>query len=76
MDIRMPKMDGQRAIQEIRKLESAASITKTARIIMTTADSNMDSIASALLGRCNAYMVKPIDIPKLKMELKAFGLIQ
>jgi len=76
MDIRMPKMDGQRAIQEIRKLESAASITKTACIIMTTADSNMDSIASALLGRCNAYMVKPIDIAKLRKELKAFGLIQ
>lgn len=76
MDIRMPKMDGQEAIQEIRKLESAAGITKTARIIMTTADSNIDSIASALLGRCNAYMVKPIDIRKLKKELKAFGLIQ
>jgi two-component system chemotaxis response regulator CheY len=76
MDIRMPKMDGQQAIQEIRRLESAAGITKTARIIMTTADSNMDSIASALLGRCNAYMVKPIDIRKLKKELKAFGLIQ
>lgn len=76
MDIRMPKMDGQVAIQEIRKLEAATGITKTARIIMTTADSNMDTFASALLGRCNAYMVKPIDITKLIKELKAFGLVQ
>jgi len=76
MDIRMPKMDGQQAIQEIRKLEAASGIKMTARIIMTTADTNMDSIASALLGRCNAYMVKPIDIAYLKRELKALGLVQ
>jgi response regulator of citrate/malate metabolism len=43
---------------------------------MTTADTNMNTIASALLGRCNAYMVKPIDIRKLKKEIKAFALIQ
>ena len=76
MDISMPKMDGQRAIQEIHELEAAAGITKPARIIMTTADTNMHTIASALLGRCNAYMVKPIDIRKLKKEIKAFALIQ
>lgn len=40
MDIRMPTMDGQKAIQEIRKLQAATGMTKTARIIMATADTN------------------------------------
>jgi response regulator of citrate/malate metabolism len=36
----------------------------------------MEDITTALLGRCNAYMLKPIDIAKLKKELKTFDLIQ
>jgi AmiR/NasT family two-component response regulator len=35
-----------------------------------------DSITGAVLGRCNAYLVKPIDIAKLRNELKALGLIE
>jgi hypothetical protein len=36
----------------------------------------MEDITTALLGRCNGYMVKPIDTAKLKKELKTLGLIQ
>ncbi|MGD0095556.1 MAG: response regulator [Terracidiphilus sp.] len=76
MDLRMPQMDGQEAIREIRKQEAAAGVAKTAKIIVTTIHTDTNSIAGALLGRCNAYMVKPIDTAKLKKELKALGLIQ
>jgi len=49
---------------------------KAAKIIVTTAHTDMESIAGSLLGGCNAYLVKPIDTAKLRKELKAFDLIQ
>jgi len=76
MDLRMPRMDGQEAIREIRKQEAAKQVAKTAKIIVTTVHTDTESIASALLGRCDAYLVKPIDTGKLKKELVALGLIQ
>ena len=76
MDLRMPKMDGQEAIKEIRKQEAEMGASKPSKIIVITIHTDTDSITGALLGRCNAYLVKPIDTAKLKKELKAFGLIQ
>ena len=76
MDLRMPRVDGQEAIREIRKQEAAANISKPAKIIVTTIYTDMEDITTALLGRCNAYMVKPINTAKLKKELKTLGLIQ
>jgi two-component system chemotaxis response regulator CheY len=76
MDLRMPQMDGQEAIREIRKQEVAANVSKPAKIVVTTIHTDTASISGALLGRCNAYLVKPIDTAKLKKELNALGLIQ
>jgi two-component system chemotaxis response regulator CheY len=76
MDLRMPLMDGQDAIREIRKQEATSGTLKSAKIIVTTIHTNIEDISTALLGRCNAYLVKPIDTAKLKKELHALGLIQ
>jgi two-component system chemotaxis response regulator CheY len=76
MDLRMPQMDGQEAILKIRKQEAISGVSKPARIIVTTIHNDMEDITKALLGRCNAYLVKPIEIAKLKKELKTLGLIQ
>jgi two-component system chemotaxis response regulator CheY len=76
MDLRMPVMDGQDAIREIRKQEGAAGVLKPAQIIVTTIHTDMEDITTALLGRCNAYLVKPIETAKLKKELKTLGLIE
>jgi two-component system chemotaxis response regulator CheY len=76
MDLRMPVMDGQEAIREIRKEEAAPGVVKTAKIFVTTSHTDMVDITTALLGRCNAYLVKPIETAKLKKELKTLGLIE
>jgi two-component system chemotaxis response regulator CheY len=76
MDLRMPVMDGQDAIRAIRKEEAASGIVKSAKIIVTTIHTDMADITTALLGRCNAYLVKPISTAKLKKELKDFCLIE
>jgi len=76
MDLRMPLMDGQEAIREIRKQEAALGAAKPSKIIVTTIHTDTDSITGALLGRCNAYLVKPIDTAKLLAELKTFKLIE
>ena len=76
MDLRMPIMDGQEAIREIRKQEAEAGVAHSTKIIVTTAHTDSESIAGALMGRCNAYLVKPIDIAKLKQELRNLGLAE
>jgi len=75
MDLRMPEMDGQAAIREIRKQEITACTLKDVKIIVTTAHSDIESITEALKGRCDGYLVKPIDTGKLHTDLKAFGLV-
>jgi diguanylate cyclase (GGDEF)-like protein len=76
MDLKMPQMDGQEAIREIRKQEAIAGVLKAVKIIVTTIHTDMVSITEALLGRCDGYLVKPFETAKLKKELKALGLIQ
>jgi two-component system chemotaxis response regulator CheY len=76
MDLKMPVMNGQEAIREIRKEESAAGVSNATKIIVTTAHTDSESIAGALLSRCDAYLVKPIDATKLRDELRTFGLIR
>jgi two-component system chemotaxis response regulator CheY len=76
MDLRMPEMDGQEAIREIRKQEAVAGVKRPAKIIVTTVHTELEDITNALLGRCNAYLVKPIETAKLKKELMVLGLIE
>jgi AmiR/NasT family two-component response regulator len=44
--------------------------------VVTTAYDDVASITGAVMGRCDAYLVKPLDIDKLKQELKAMGLVE
>ena len=76
MDLGMPVMGGQEAIREIHKLDSAAGVMPGTRIIVTTAHSDMENITNALIGKCNAYLMKPIDQGKLRSELQELGLIE
>jgi CheY-like chemotaxis protein len=76
MDLGMPVMDGQEALREIRKLDDAAGVLNQIKIIVTTGQTDMTSITNALIGRCNAYLMKPIDTGKLRSELLELELIK
>jgi len=76
MDLRMPMMSGLEAIREIRGQETMTGDPNPVPIIVTTTYTDLENIASALVERCNAYLVKPIDAAKLQKELKNLGLIQ
>ena len=77
LDIMMPEMDGQEALKQIRLYEEKAGIFSTdgAKIVMTTALSDMKSIKEAFQNLCDGYLVKPIEKEKLIEEIKRMDLI-
>jgi two-component system chemotaxis response regulator CheY len=77
LDIMMPEMDGQEALRRIRTLETQAGIDaeKRAKVIMTTALADRNTVVEAINAQCDYFLVKPIDGRALLDELRRFGLI-
>ena len=81
MDIMMPDMSGQEALQEIRRLEKAVSGTHPdaqdfSFIIMQTAlDDPKYLVESFFKGQCDEYITKPFTSEELLAKLKQHGLI-
>lgn len=77
LDILMPEMDGQEALQKIRELEKGRDISfsKGSKIIMTTALGDIGNLSSAFKSLCNDYLTKPIQANKLKEKLIELDLI-
>ena len=77
LDLMMPEMDGQEALEHIRRIEDAHNRTeKHAKIIMTTALSDSDNVTSAFSSKCDAYIVKPIERAKLLHQLRKLEVIE
>jgi two-component system chemotaxis response regulator CheY len=77
LDIMMPEMDGQEALQKIREQEEARGIlsSKGAKIVMTTALADLKNVSAAYHSLCDAYLTKPIQKAKLIEELRKLALI-
>lgn len=78
LDIMMPKMNGQDALKEMRRIESERGVPpeEEAVVIMVTAvDMPQNIIESFYLGRCTDYIVKPFTRKILLDKMKAYGLI-
>lgn len=78
LDIMMPVMDGQKALQNIRKIEADANIggSQLTKIIMTTALDDPKNIMTAFIkGSCEGYITKPIDCKTLDKEMAKMGFI-
>jgi signal transduction histidine kinase len=59
LDIRMPEMDGIRALEELRKIDPHVSV------IMLTGYGTLATAQQAMVGGANQYLRKPPDIPEL-----------
>jgi two-component system, chemotaxis family, chemotaxis protein CheY len=79
LDIMMPVMDGQQALQNIRRMEEQHGIggLDTAKVIMVTAADDSKNIMKAFRqGQCEAYLTKPLDREKLITHIRDLGLIE
>ncbi len=75
MDIRMPELNGQQAVEQIRALEAEHDIyAGKVKIFMTTGMHDPSDVVSSFNALCDAYLVKPIDGWKLEETLVSFGL--
>ena len=77
LDIMMPEMDGKQALNMIRSLETSKGTASGhgAKIVMTTAVSDIKSIYEAFENLADGYVVKPIDKAKLQEQLKKLKLL-
>jgi two-component system chemotaxis response regulator CheY len=78
LDIMMPKMDGHEALRIFRDQEEARGIRSSegAKILMTTALSDIQSVMEAYRNLCDGYLTKPIEKAKLLEELRNLKLIK
>ncbi len=79
LDIKMPIMDGQETLLELRKMEEERliSLADATKVIMVTAvDDSKNMMKAIRQGQCEAYLTKPLDRDKLIDHLKNLGLIE
>ncbi len=78
LDIMMPEMDGQAALEKIRNMEEERGIQglEMVKIIMTTVLDDVKNFMHAFKSGCEAYLIKPIDKQKLLKELESLGLMK
>lgn len=73
LDINMPRLDGQRAVELLREMEPDDGPQTV--VIMISGDSTADNVIHAKVkGHCAAFLVKPIDKDRLFAALDDAGL--
>ncbi len=76
LDVRMPETEGPQALQEIRQIEKDDRVPSgLARVFMTTSVGDMETVAGSIKLKCDAYLLKPINLKRLEERLQFFGLI-
>lgn len=78
LDIMMPEMDGQAALEKIRNMEEERGIQglEMVKIIMTTVLDDIKNIMYACKSGCEVYLIKPIDKQKLLKVLGSLRLMK
>jgi two-component system chemotaxis response regulator CheY len=79
LDIMMPGKNGHEVLKELRQLEMRKGIRgeKTTKVFMVTALDDTKNITEAMvIGRCTAYLTKPVSRVKLEEQLCTLHLIE
>jgi two-component system chemotaxis response regulator CheY len=78
LDIMMPELDGQEALNQIRNLEEEHGILSTngAKILMSTALDDIKNVSNAYNKLCDGYLAKPYNRQQLIDTLRGMGLIE
>jgi two-component system chemotaxis response regulator CheY len=73
LDVMMPGMDGIEVLRRIRALEKSYGIGPNfgAKIIMTTAVNDSNEVLQCFQEFCDSYILKPIDLDNLLMQMKS-----
>ena len=74
LDIMMPGLSGQETLQELRGIEEAHGSDARAKVIMTTALEDQESVAQAFAAQADGYVTKPVDKRRFVETLKDLGL--
>ena len=76
LDIMMPEIDGLEALKAIRQLEQKAGLATadSAKVLMTTAASQVSKTMRAFHQGCSGYLVKPISKENLVKEINKLPL--
>ena len=77
LDIMMPGMDGQQTLEAIREIESenGMPLGRGAKVVMTSALEDNQSILKALNASADGYVAKPIEKRRFIETLKETGLL-
>lgn len=79
MDIMLPEMDGQEALQQIRIYEKGIGLSDQDRVkvIMTTALGDPKNVVTAYnKGEASSYIVKPVEVAQLRQEMAKLGFTE
>ena len=62
LDIMMPGLDGQGALKAIRDFEDKRKVpvSQRAKVVMTTALDDKESVLRSFREQCDAYLIKPV----------------
>ena len=78
LDILMPEMDGQQALQQIRDMEEAAGFTASrgTMILMITSLGDLKNLQASFDRHCDGYVIKPFTSAEVLDNLRRLKLIK
>ncbi|MBU1567121.1 MAG: response regulator [Proteobacteria bacterium] len=79
LDIMMPGKNGHEVLKELRQIELEKGIdgANTTKVFMvTTLDDSKNIMEALIVGRCEAYLTKPVSRMKLEGQLRTLHLIE
>lgn len=78
LDIMMPGKNGHEVLKELRRIEvdkGIGGIDATRVFMVTGLDDSKNIMEALLVGRCEAYLTKPISRMKLEEQLRSLHLV-